>query len=239
VVTRPLLIGILALLSAVVGTAGFAADPQPFDQAAAIVVLAGVIIVGLTGLVGLVLTRAPWGRWTLMATVAISLVLASVPGSAAFWVALAIGALATVGLLGPWLTLWVRHEPAADTPGPIVVALIAVAPVSTLFIGLTALGGLHLAHVVLIVVATASSWAYGRGLPGAIWALRVAVPITGTAAIIQTTGPGPGQVVLSIAVVAVTLASWLPHARRATAVITPPLPEPVTRSPRSADDATE
>lgn len=236
-VTRPLVVGILALLSAVLGAAGFAADPQPFDQAAAIVVLAGVIIVGLTGLVGLVLTRAPWGRWTLMATVAISLVLASVPGSVAFWVALAIGALATVGLLGPWLTLWVRHEPAADAPGSIVVALMAVAPVSTLFIGLTALGGLHVAHVVLIVVAAASSWGYGRGLPGAIWALRVAVPSAGAAAIVQTTGPG--QVVLGIAVVAVTIASWLPHARRATAVITPPLPEPVTRPQRSADDATE
>jgi hypothetical protein len=237
VVTRPLAIGILAVVSSVVGSATFAADPQPFDQAAAVVVLVGVIIVGLTGLVGLVLARAPWGRSTLLASVILSLVLASVPGSAGFWVALVIGALATVGLLGPWLTLWVRHEPAADAPGPVVIALIAVAPASPLCVGITALGGLHLAHVVLIVVAMASSWAYSRGIPGGIWALRVAVPIAGAIAIALTLGAG--QIVLSIAVGAVTIASWLPHARRATAVITPPLPEPVKRSPRSTDDATD
>jgi hypothetical protein len=213
----------------------FAADPQPFDQAAAIVVLAGIIIIGLTGLVGLVLARAPWGRWTLLAAVVVSVVLASVPGTAGFWFALVIGAFATIGLLGPWLTLWVRHESAADAPGPVVIALIAVAPVSPLLVGLTALGGLRVIHLVLIVVATASSWAYGRGLPGAIWALRVAVPITGAAATAYTTGPG--QVVLGIAVAAVTIVSWLPHARRVTAVITPPLPEPVKRLPRSTDDA--
>lgn len=236
-VTRPLTIGILALVSAVTGSAAFAIDPQPFDQAAAIVVLAGVIIVALTGLVGLVLARAPWGRWTLLASVVVSLVLASVPGSIGFWLALGAGAFATVGLVGPWLTLWVRHQPAADAPGPVVVALIAVAPVSPLFIGLTALDGLHLAHVVLIVVATASSWAYGRGIPGAIWALRVAIPVAGTVAIASTVGPG--QAVLAVAVTTVTITSWLPHARRATAVITPPLPEPVKRSPRSTDDETD
>jgi len=200
------------------------------------VVLAGVIIVGLTGLVGLVLTRAPWGRWTLQATLVLSLVLASVPGSVAFWIALVVGAFATVGLLGPWLTLWVRHEPAADAPGPVVMGLVAVAPASTLFVGLTALNELSPAHIVLIVVATVSSWAYGRGIPGGLWALRVAVPIAGVVAVAYTSGPG--QVVLGVAVSAVTIASWLPHARRATAVITPPLPEPVTRSPRSTDDAT-
>jgi hypothetical protein len=138
--------------------------------------------------------------------------------------------------MGPWLTLWVRHEPAADTPGPVVVGLIAVAPGAPLFIGLTALDGLHPAHVVLIVVATTSSWAYGRGIPGAIWALRVAVPIAGAAAIAYT--QGPGQAVLTVAVVAVTITSWLPHALRATAVITPPLPEPVKRPKRSSDDET-
>jgi hypothetical protein len=237
VVTRPLTIGILAFVAVVMGAGTFAAEPEPFDQSAAIVVLAGAIIVGLTGLVGLVLARAPWGRWTLQGAVIASLVLASVPGSAGFWAALAVGAVATVGLLGPWLTLWVRHEPAADAPGPVVVGLIAVAPTAPLFIGLTALDGLHPAHIVLIAVASASSWAYGRGVPGGIWALRVAVPITGVVATVVTSGAG--QIPLGIAVVAVTIASWLPHARRATAVITPPLPEPVKRSPRSPDDATD
>jgi len=237
VVTRPLAIGILAVAAAIIGTGVFAADPHPFDQAAAVVVLGGIIITGLTGLVGMVLARAPWGRWTLLASVVVSLVLASIPGSAGFWVALGIGALATVGLLGPWLTLWVRHERLADAPGPVVVGLIAVAPAAPLFVGMAALGGLDPTHIVLIVVASVSSWAYGRGMPGGVWALRIAVPIAGAVATAVTSGAG--QVFLGIAVVAVTIASWLPHARRATAVITPPLPHPGKRPPRSTDDATD
>ena len=234
-VTRPLTIGVLAFAAAVIGAGTFAVDPQPFDQAAAIVVLAGVVVVGLTGLVGLVLTRAPWGRWTLLASVVLSLVLAAIPGTAGFWITLAIGTPATVALLGPWLTLWVRHEPSADAPGPVVIALIAVAPVAPLFIGLSALGGLRPAHIVLIVVATVSSWAYGRGIPGGIWALRLGIPFAGAAATAVTIGAG--QVMLGVAVSAVTIASWLPHARHATAVITPPLPEPAKRPPRDTDHA--
>jgi len=235
VVTRPLTIGILAFAAAVVGAGTFAIEPQPFDQAAAIVVLAGVVVVGLTGLVGLVLARAPWGRWTLLASVVLSLVLAAVPGTAGFWIALAIGTPSVVLLLGPWLTLWVRHEPSADAPGPVVIALIVVAPVAPLFVGLSALGDLRLAHIVLIVVATASSWAYGRGIPGGIWSLRLGVPVAGAAATAVTIGAG--QVMLGVAVIAVTIASWLPHARHATAVITPPLPEPAKRPPRDTDHA--
>ncbi|MCL1588306.1 MAG: hypothetical protein M3092_07790 [Actinomycetia bacterium] len=234
-VTRPVTIGILAFTATVVGAGTFAVDPQPFDQAAAIVVLAGVIVVGLTGLVGLVLARAPWGRWTLLASVVLSLVLAAIPGTAGFWITLAIGTPAIVALLGPWLTLWVRHEPSADAPGPVVIALIAVAPVAPLFVGLSALGGLRPAHIVLIVVASVSSWAYGRGILGGIWSLRLGVPVAGAAATAATIGAG--QVMLGVAVVAVTIASWLPQARHATAVITPPLPEPTKRPPRDTDHA--
>ena len=236
-VTRPLSIGILAFVAAVVGASAFAADPGPFDPAAAVVVLAGVIVIALTGLVALVLARSPWGKWTLLGSVAFSLLLASIPGSAAFWFALGIGSLATVGLLGPWLTLWIRHERVADAPGPVVVTLMAVAPASPLVVGVAALGGLDPTHIVLIVVASTSSWAYGRGIAGSIWALRIAVPAAGAVATAFTVGAG--QLLLGTAVVGVTIASWLPHARRATAVITPPLPEPVKRFPRNTDDATD
>ena len=233
--TRPLSIGILTLVSAIVGTGTFALSPAPFDQAAAVVVLGGIIVAGLTGLVGLVLARAPWGRWSLFGTLGIALVLASIPGSWGFWTALVAGGIAAIGLMGPWLRLWVRHEPVADAPGPVVVALIALAPASPLFVGITALGGLHGAHVILIVVVMLTSWAYGRGLPGGLWGLRLALPVAGIIATFVTVGPG--QYALGIAVVAVTVASWLPHARRATAVITPPLPEPVRRAPESSDHA--
>ncbi len=231
----PLTIGVLAFTAAVASASLFAGDPGPFDQAAAITVFVGIVIAGLTGLVGLVLARAPWGRWTLFASLCVPLTLAATAGSHGWWIALAVGAIAAVGLLGPWLTLWVRHEPAAEAPGPVVVALMAVAPAATLFVGAAALYALRTAHVVLIAVAVVSSWAYGRGIPGALWGLRIAFPAAGVYAIVST--QGAGTIPLAIAVAGITIAAWLPHARRATAIVTPPLPEPVRRTQRSTDDA--
>ena len=177
--------------------------------------------------------RAPWGRWTLLAIVIIGMVLASIPGSWAFWVAIVSGGIAAVGLLGPSLRLWVRHAAAADAPGPVVVALIAIGPAAPLFVGLAALGGLRGAHILLIVLTMVTSWAFGQGLRGGLWALRVSIPIAGAAAVAVT--PGAGAILIGVAVLAITILSWLPHARRATAVITPPLPQPVTRSERSTN----
>jgi hypothetical protein len=203
----------------------FALDPGTFDALAAIIVLIGVAIVSLTGLIGLILVRAPWGRWTLLAMLAIGLVLASFVGGWVFLIALALGGIATIGLTGPWLTLWLRQSTVADAPGPVVVALISVAPAATLWVGMATGDGFHLIHGVLIAVTVFGSWAYGRGRSWGLWSLRIVVPTIGLMAILVTTGPG--VVLLAGGVVGTTILAWLPHAKRATAVITPPLPPPV------------
>ncbi len=233
----PISIGSVALGAAFVGAAAFAAQPGDFDRGAAVVVFAGTIVVGLTGFIGLALVGAPWGRWTLLGTVVAGLIFASIPGSWPFLLTLVLGGIAAVGLMGPWLRLWVRHRPAADAPNAVVLALMAVGPASPLYIGLTSLEGLDPAHLVLIAVTMASSWAYGRGLRLGIWGLRIVVPIAGVLATASTVGIG--RIVLGIAVVAVTILSWMPHARRATAVITVPLRAPIKRPTGDTPDASE
>ncbi len=233
----PILIGAVAVAAAVVGAAALAADPGGFDPGATMIVLAGTIVAAVSAFVGLVLVRAPWGRWSLLGTVIIGLLLASLAGGWLFWLDLLLAAIATVGITGPWLLLWVRHAPAADAPNPAVVALISVGAVTPLFVGLTALGGLSPAHVVLIVIAMVSSWAYGRGIGLGTWGLRFAVPIAG---IVATTATAwPATLLLGAAVLATTIVAWLPDARRATNVVTPPLPAPVARKDDGADHASE
>ncbi len=231
----PILIGAVAVASAVVGATALAVSPGDLDQGATIIVLAGTVVAAIAAYVGLVLVRAPWGRWSLLGTVIVGLLLASLAGGWLFWIDLVLAAIATVGITGPWLRLWVRHAPVTDAPGPIVVALISLGAVTPLFVGLTALGGLSPAHLALIVVTMLSSWAYGRGIRLGIWGLRIVVPITGAAAATATTLPG--AVLLGLAVIAVAVAAWLPHARRATTVITPPLPAPVARGDGGPHDA--
>jgi len=230
-------IGATALAATLVGASAFVADPNSFDQVAGLVVFIGLGIVGLTGFVGLVLARAPWGRWTLLVSMSFGLVLASLAGGWVFWVALALGSIATVGLTGPWLTLWLRQSAVVDAPGPVVIILMSVAAGAVLWVGLAAGSGFQIVHLALIVIVVVSSRGYGRGQPWGIWGLRLAVPIVGAASVYTTTGFG--QVLLIIGLLGITILAWLPHAKRATAVITPPLPAPVERSRKDQSDAAE
>jgi len=233
----PISIGATAVACTLVGASAFVADPGNFDQLAALVVFIGLGVVGLTGFVGLVLARAPWGRWTLLATASFGLVLAGLNGGWMFWVALALGSIATVGLTGPWLTLWLRQSRVVDAPGPVVTLLMSVAAGTILWVGLSATSGFQIVHLALIVTAVASSRGYGRGQAWGIWGLRVAVPLVGVPTVYATAGWG--QLLLAIGVLGTTILAWLPHARRATAVITPPLPAPVDRQGGGQPDATE
>jgi len=227
----------VALATTLLGASAFVAEPNSFDPVAALVVFIGLGVVGLTGFVGLVLARAPWGRWTLLATMLFGLVLASVAGGWVFWVALALGSIATVGLTGPWLTLWLRQAAVVDAPGPVVIILMSVAAGAILWVGLSTGSGFQVVHVALIATVVASSRGYGRGQAWGIWGLRIAVPVVGAAGVYVT--GGRGQLLLLMGIVGITILAWLPHAKRATAVITPPLPAPVQRSGKDQTDAAE
>ncbi len=217
------------MVSVTLSSLSLVADPEPIDPGAAAMIAFGLMVAAVTCLSGLLLARAPWGRWGLAAVVVLAMGLASVSNSWLVWLAYAVGAGALVGLLGPWLRLWTRHRPAVESPGPVSVSLMAVAASAPLVIGLTAAAGIHWSHWLLMIVAVISSVTYAQGTRIGLWGLRVAVPIIGAYACGNTNGWG--ALVLAGAVAVVTVLAWLPAALRTTTVITPPLPSPVPRRP--------
>lgn len=240
---RPhIVIGTLSFVSVVAGTAAFVADPSPIARSASWLIAVGLVTIATTALSGLLLARAPWGRWVLAATVVASMVAASLGStegstdSSAFpvlvWVTYAIGAVALVGLFGPWLTLWTRHHTLAEAPGPVVIALLVVAPAAALYVGIAASAGAHWTHWLLFVIAAVGSVLYGRGTPGGLWMLRVGVPIAAIMAITQT--DLAGSLMISVGAGLVAALAWSPAARKTTRVIVPPLPSPTPRK-RTSD----
>lgn len=229
----PIGIGAIAFLAVVIGSLVFASDSGVVSASSTAMILVGILGIALTGLAGLLLVRAPWSRWVLGGSVVIATTLASIGGGLWFWIDLAIGSVAIAGLAGPWLVLWVRQQPVAEPLGPVPVTLMASAGFAPIVVGFASYEGVGIPHWTLVFVIIVSAWAYGRGLPFGIWGLRVAVPIFGAVATLQTSSYG--NVVIAVGTGMVTILAWLPQARQVTAVITPPLPAPVQR--KGVDDA--
>ena len=226
--TPHIVIGIAAVTTVALSSLAVVVDPGPIDEVAASLIAVGLMIAAIATLAGLSLARAPWGRWGLAGTVVLGLALSSVSSATMTWIAYATGAVALVGLFGPWLRLWIRHRRVADAPGPVPLSLISVAAVAALYVGLCAFDGADWTHWILVLVAIGSSITYAQGMTIGIWGFRIAVPATGVLAATHTTLPG--LVPLIAGVTAVTVLGWLPAARRVTTVITPPLPPPIRRS---------
>lgn len=226
---RPhLIIGAVALIAVIVGSLAVAIDSDPIARSTVPMLTAGLLVCSLVGLAGLLLARAPWGRVVLIGTVAVAMATASAGDSPLTWAAYILGGIALVGLLGPWLTLWIRHHRLADAPGPTAVALVAVGAAAPLFLGLVLMGtGTHWYHWMLVGVTIAGSVLYGRGNRIGIWTLRTATPIL--AVIVGLATGGVAGLAIAFAGVVLGGASWTPAARHTTTVIAPVLPQPIDR----------
>jgi hypothetical protein len=229
----PIAIGTSAFIAITMCCLLFVVDSGLIARSSAAMIVLGLMELALAGLAGLILARAPWARWLLGATVIVSAVLATSSSSAFFWPAVAMGALAIIGLSGPWLTLWVRQQPVADRLGVVPAALMATAGAAPILVGLAAHTGVEAVHWVLVATTLASAWAYGRGLGVGIWGFRVLLPVVGLAAAFRTIEPG--NIAIALGALAVAIMGWSPQAKRVTAVITPPLREPISR--KEAGDA--
>jgi hypothetical protein len=223
-----LFIGTVSVLAIACGAAALVVDPSPITSSSSAMIAIGLVLVGVTCLVGLLLARAPWGRWGLGAGVVVAMGLASVGTSPFTWATYVVGSVAIVGLAGPWLRLWTRHHRLADAPGPVVVALASVAAVAPLYVGLAvATAGAGWLEWFVVTVAIVGSALYGRGATAGMWILRVGVPI---AALLDAFSlGGPAGVLVGMGGILVGVLAWLPAASRTTTVIAPVLPEPIER----------
>ncbi|HSJ70408.1 MAG TPA: hypothetical protein VLA29_02050 [Acidimicrobiia bacterium] len=226
---RPhLIIGIVALSAVVVGSLAVAVDPDPIARSAVPMLTAGLLVCSLVGLAGLLLARAPWGRVVLVGTVVITMVAASAGETPLTWAAFIVGGIALVGLLGPWLTLWIRHHRLTDAPGTTAIVLIAVGAGAPLFLGLVLVGtGAAWYHWMLAGVTIVGSLLYGRGNRIGLWTFRTVTPMI--AVIVGLATAGIAGLAIAVAGLAIGVAAWTPSARHTTTVIAPVLPQPIDR----------
>lgn len=228
--------GVLSIAAVAGGLGAFAAADTGYSTSSLTLIAMGYLTSSIIALVGWLLVRAPWGRWSLVAAVSCSLLLASPLDSAIVYLVFATGSTAIVLLAGPWLTLWARQFDPPGGTNRIALSLMIVAPLSLLVVGLAAYDTAHWTHWLAAFTSLIGSWAYGRGLPLAVWWLRVVVPLASVAAFINS--PSPSRLLLVAGAGLVALLSWLPGATQTSTFPDPPLPSPRPKR-RETSDATD
>lgn len=224
-----LVIGALALAATALSAVTILIDPGYLADTSAPLVAVGLMVAAVAGLGGLLLARAPWGRWVLTSDILIGMVLATGSSTTLGWAALIAGGVGIAALLGPWVKLWIRHHAATDSPGPVPLVLMGAGGGAPLIVGLLATDGAGAMHWVVSLTVMGSSLVYGRGNRTGVWLLRALVPATGIALV--AVDPQAGDWVIAALCGALGVLAWTPAARRTTAIITPPLPSPVQRRP--------
>ena len=219
---------LVASATVVAGLTAFSLDPAEFSLSSVALITVGFLMSTIVLVAGFLLVRAPWGRWGLAGAAAAAMLLASTSSSWLVYVVYGLGAASIIGLGGPWVKFWVRQHPVPNAVNPTAVALSSFAPVAPLLIGLAAFDTSHWSHWLAASVGTGSSFMYSRGAPGALWLMRLAIPVTSAIAIWKS--PMPPAVILVVAALAVSVLAWSPPAAKISSVPAPLLPPP--RTPR-------
>lgn len=210
-------------------------EPGVWSSSSIALISIGALTSTLVLVSGFLLVHAPWARWGLVFATAGAMALSTVAGTVGAVIVLVLGGVTIVGLTGPWLRFWVRQHPVPDALSPVVITLMATAPAAPLVIGVAAYDSAFAVQWLAAGVVVGSSFAYGRGFPGALWLMRTAVPLASLAAV--WVSPLPHVAILAVCGLIVTALAWLPQASHATASPAPVLPAP--RQPKEALDADE
>lgn len=224
----PYLIAALLALSGFGWAVHLAIDPEPFAASSAAAIAVGLIIFTLIAVAGILLVRARWMRGVALAVIAVGFPVGIITGFDA-WAFLAGGfsLAAVIGLVGPWLDVWLRRRPTPDGPGAkatlLVLGTLALIPL----VGFAAPRGLETAHVVLAVAGGVLAWTYTRARRWALWGLRFLLPILVIWAGLSS--PRPGALLLAFWGTMLVWLAWSREAARAVAGPPPPLPAPRPR----------
>lgn len=214
----------------VLTTAALLLGPDPTDHD--VLKATGLIILGVVGLVGFLVTHGMWARRTLLATLGASLgVLALTPSSAWWWAAVATVGIGVYVTAGPPLDRWIRQLPP---PEPLPVQALAL-PLVLLAVVLVA-GVAELDTVFAVawsVAAVGSAWAFGRAFVAGLWLARVFVPALGLLA----ASTAPSWWTALIAVATVGAGAWFAWSKQALLAVSPLEPKRVQPRPVFAEMA--
>jgi hypothetical protein len=224
-----------ASLSVIIALVVVTLEPGAWSLSSIGLIATGALMSTLVLVTGFLLVQAPWARWGLIAVTAGAMVMSTAVATVGSTLVLVLGGVTIVGLAGPWLRFWVRQHPVPDALSPVVLTLMATAPAAPLVIGVGSYDTSSVVQWIASAAIVAGSFAYSRGFPGAVWLMRVVVPLAAGAAVVVS--PFPHAIVIIVGGMIVTVLAWLPAARHASAIPAPVLPAP--RQPREASDAGE
>jgi len=229
--------GALAAAS-LAGAIRMSIQPRPLATDAAALVAIGMMVLAVTAIAGVLLSR---GRWSRLAAA----------GVAGGWIALAatgeitgasvavigIAAVALGGAAGPWLGRWLRPRPSADGPPPAAVLALLAILATPVAVGITSANGVSPAGWVLAGWSIALALAVARAMPGALTGVRVVHPLA-------TIGAGAAGGLAAAAVLAplgclAAAAAWRREVGLAAHPlrVSPPVPIPPELAPSEVLDA--
>lgn len=170
----PIVVAASLAASSIAGALHLAFDPGRFASDAAALVAAGMIVVALVAVSGVLLAR---GRWSQPVAVAVAAgwIAIVAPGELTWLAAitLAAAAIGVAAALGPWLRRWVRHRPAVEGPPPAAVAVLLLLLAVPVAIGVTIPSRVPWFGWTLAAWSVAAALALARALPGALLAVRL------------------------------------------------------------------
>jgi hypothetical protein len=224
----PFLIAALVMASGLAWTAHLVVSPDPFAADSALAIAIGTLALSIGAMAGLLLGRGRWTRYFAIGLIVAELLIAVVAELGGWLVAAVIlSGLSLAGLSGPWFKGWLRERPAAGTPGvkPIGLAIGAFAVVP--LVGVAAPAGLEPAHGLAGALGILLSWGYSKGGQWALWALRLAMPVSLLLGAFFS--PLGGGILLSALGALLTYLAWSKEARLAVDPLPADLPAPRAR----------
>jgi len=170
----PLVVAVALSAASLAGAIHLALDETPFDAGAAALIAAGLIVLAVVAVSGVLLARGRWSQ-SVAAIVAFAWISASAAGGAsvAGSVAITAGAVALAAALGPWLRRWVRHRPAIQGPPPAAVATLLLLLAVPAAVGATVPDTVGWPAWSIAAWAVGLAFALGRAVPGALSAVRL------------------------------------------------------------------
>jgi hypothetical protein len=222
----PGIVSTLLVVATALGALSLASSE--FHESSALLLAAGMVLVTLISVAGLLLARA---RWSVRACAAVAICwigIGTFVASPIAFAAAAAAAGALAGAAGPWMRAWARHTSSVDGPPPmaVVALLLLVSTPIALAVGFP--GGIAASHWVFAGWALSLAFALSRAFTGSLTMLRIVHPLAAVALLVVE---GMGALPATVLGIAAGALGWLPDV---AASVTQPPPEAVAIPPELA-----
>lgn len=193
-------------LAALAWTIAILVDSTPLEPTSALLAGIGLLSTSTVAIVGMIVVGGRWAHRLAVAVLAYTYALAIIrPMDPAWWVAIAVSALATTALLSPHLLQSIRKLPSASGPPPRAVAPALILLGTPAVLGLVGDEATTWALMLVGLSAPGVALLYSRVFPGGLVGIRLVWPIM-VIAVSPLLGLYAGALAAAIAVTVAVLA---------------------------------